>query len=233
MCAALHETQHAQHGLARIGVTPGVRTSADNPAVKRPTVAVVFDGLAYCLAICVVRYTTQAVSAKPPLQQPGPRHEAPPGAPGGGAGADPDQLPASSVAAAAATHPALAAAARALPELSHVHLRLTLQRDISSQAETQGAMTILRCWLKHCLLASNQSRKLSLVPPDISRHHHGVDQVMCPASSVAVWWIAGDEHSSMLGGSRGQASPSASPQAYEVRSERHAQQWAALGAPSC
>ena len=52
-------------------------------------------------------------------------------------------LPASSVAAAAVTHPALAEAAKAVTELNHVHLRLTLQQDVNSQPETQGA--ILRC----------------------------------------------------------------------------------------
>ena len=58
-------------------------------------------------------------------------------------------LPASSVAAAAVTHPALAAAASALPELSHAYLCLTLQRDPSSQSETQG--TMLRCRHRHCV----------------------------------------------------------------------------------
>ena len=52
-------------------------------------------------------------------------------------------LPASSVAAVAVAHPALAAAARTLPELSHVRLRLALQPSGSPQPRSQGA--VLRC----------------------------------------------------------------------------------------
>ena len=52
-------------------------------------------------------------------------------------------LPASAVAAAAAAHPALAAAARTLPELSHVQLHLALQLSGSPQPRRQGA--VLRC----------------------------------------------------------------------------------------
>ena len=42
-------------------------------------------------------------------------------------------LPASSLASAAATHPALAAAVRTLPELSHVRLRLVMRTGESPQ----------------------------------------------------------------------------------------------------
>ena len=49
-------------------------------------------------------------------------------------------LPASSVAAAAVAHPALAAAARTLPELSHVRLRLVLQQSGSPQLSNRGAV---------------------------------------------------------------------------------------------
>ncbi len=52
-------------------------------------------------------------------------------------------LPASAVAAAAVAHPALAAAAQTLPELSHVRLRLALQPNGSPQPRRQGA--VLRC----------------------------------------------------------------------------------------
>ena len=48
-------------------------------------------------------------------------------------------LPASAVAAAALAHPALAAAARTLPELSHVRLRLALQPGGSLPPQTRGA----------------------------------------------------------------------------------------------
>ena len=49
-------------------------------------------------------------------------------------------LPASAVAAAAVAHPALAAAARTLPELSHVRLHLALQPSGSPQPKQQGAI---------------------------------------------------------------------------------------------
>ena len=68
-------------------------------------------------------------------------------------------LSASSVAAAAVTHPALAAAARTLPELSHVRLRLALQPGGSPQPGSQGG--VLRCDLDQAYRCSQLLTRLS------------------------------------------------------------------------